>query len=404
MPEPSLLPYGHQWVRDEDIQAVRDVLRSDWLTQGPKVEEFEKGLASYCGVRSCVAVSSGTAALHAALHALDIRRGDEVIVPCVTFAATANAVIYQGARPVFCDVAEDALLIDLDDLERKIGPKTKAVIAVDYAGQPCDYAELRALCERHRLALVADACHSLGASYQGRRVGQLADLTIFSFHPVKAITTGEGGAVVTDNPEWAQKIRIFRHHGIEKNLPASSSKAPWFYEIRTLGHNYRITDFQCALGLKQLETLEERIARRRFIANYYQEALKAFEGIRPLALRTGRDHAYHLYVIKIDGPTRMSPENLRDELFAELRARGIGVQVHYIPLHLQPLYRQEFGTAPGMCPKAERAFTQILSLPIFPTMTQREWERVIDTLDQCWDKLKCRNKSGILSPQGGNTS
>ena len=369
-----MIPYGRQTIDDEDIKAVIEVLRSDWLTTGPKVAEFEEALARYVGAKYAVAVSSGTAALHCAMYALGIGPGHEVIVPTMTFAASANCVVYQGGIPVFVDVAPDTLLIDPQDVERKITPQTKAIIAVDYAGQPCDYDALKEIADRHHVSLVADACHSLGATYRGRSVGSLADLSVFSFHPVKHITTGEGGMITTDNEEYAKRLRIFRNHGITSDHRQREAQGSWFYEMVDLGYNYRITDFQCALGMSQLQKLPRWLERRQEIARQYDEAFAEIKGINPLAVKVDVRHAYHLYVVRINqDETGMG----RGEFFQALRSRGIGVNVHYIPVHLHPFYQNRFGTGRGLCPVAESAYEQILSLPIYPAMTDEEIKIVV---------------------------
>jgi perosamine synthetase len=365
----SLLPYGHQWLDEEDISAVVEVLRSDWLTTGPKVTEFEQVFAERVGAREAVAVSNGTAALHAAMYALDIRPGDEVILPPMTFAATANCVVFQGGTPVFADVDPDTLLLDPAQVESKITPHTRAVIAVDYTGQPCDYDALRTLTDKYGLYLVADACHALGGSYKGRPVGSLADLSTFSFHPVKHITTGEGGMITTDDPEMARRMRIFRNHGITADHRQREKQGSWFYEMVDLGYNYRLTDLQCALGMAQLRKLQEWVARRREIAQHYDVAFGEIPAVQPLTVREEVSHAYHLYVIRLDTSKLQAT---RAELFAALRAEAIGINVHYIPVHLHPFYRERFSTEPGMCPVAEAAYEEIISLPIFPRMSDND--------------------------------
>ncbi len=372
-----MIPYGRQTVDDEDIQAVIEVLRSDWLTTGPKVPEFEQALARYVSAKYAVAVSSGTAALHCAMYALGIGPGDEVIVPAMTFAASANCVVFQGGTPVFADVDAATLLIDPNDVERRITPRTKAIIAVDYAGQPCDYHALREIADRHHLSVAADACHSLGASYRGRAVGSLADLSVFSFHPVKHITTGEGGMITTDREEYEKRLRIFRNHGITSDHRQREAQGSWVYEMVDLGHNYRITDFQCALGLSQLRKLPQWLARRREIARQYDEAFAGIKGIRRLAVEGEVRHAYHLYVIRVNqDETGLD----RQTLFQALRSRGIGVNVHYIPVHLHPFYQKRFKTGRGLCPVAESAYEQILSLPMYPAMTDADIQTVINTV------------------------
>ncbi|HOM08487.1 MAG TPA: aminotransferase class I/II-fold pyridoxal phosphate-dependent enzyme, partial [Syntrophales bacterium] len=294
-----MIPYGRQSIDEEDIQAVVEVLRSDWLTTGPKVEEFERAFARAVGAKHAVAVSSGTAALHAAMYALGIGPGDEVIVPPMTFAATANCVVFQGGTPVFADVEEETLLIDPKEVERRITPRTRAIIAVDYAGQPCDYDELCRIAKNNNIYLVSDACHALGAKYKGRPVGSLADLTVFSFHPVKHITTGEGGMITTDHPELADRMRIFRNHGITTDHRQREALGSWFYEMVDLGYNYRITDFQCALGLSQLKKLPIWLKRRHEIADEYRKFFSGSIDFEPLIVRDKVYHAYHLYIIRL---------------------------------------------------------------------------------------------------------
>ncbi len=375
--EAKPIPYARQSIEAADIRAVTEVLKSDWLTTGPKVAAFEQAVASFVGARFGVAVSNGTAALHAAVHAAGIGRGDEVIVPAMTFAASANCVLYEGGTPVFADVLPDSLLLDPARAEAKITPRTKAIIAVDYTGHPCDYDALRSLADRHGLTLIADAAHALGAEYKGRKVGTLADLTTFSFHPVKHVTTGEGGMVVTDDPERAERMREFRNHGISTDARARAEKGTWFYEMVDLGYNYRLTDLQCALGLSQMKRLPWSLKRRRAIARRYDEAFASLPGVSPLTVSPEVVHAYHLYVVQLD-PSRFGMD--RDAAFRILRARGIGVNVHYIPVHLHPYYRKRMGTGPGLCPVAEAAYERVLTLPMFPAMTDADVTRVLETL------------------------
>lgn len=373
------IPYGRQQIDPEDIQGVVDVLLSDWITTGPAVDAFEKALSDFTGAGHAVAVSSGTAALHTAMHCAGIQQGDEVIVPAMTFAATANAVVFQGGIPIFADVDSETLLIDFSTVEALITPDTKAVVAVDYAGQPCDYNALNEVVRKHGLILIVDACHSIGAEYMGRKTGTMADMTVFSFHPVKHITTGEGGAVVTDNPEYAAKARKFRNHGISTDHRQRSDQQTWFYTMDDLGYNYRITDFQCALGTSQLKKLSAWIAKRHAIATLYTQAFKPLSCIEPLKVNKGIKHAFHLYVIKL---LLNEPEKSRSDLFAILRNRGIGVNVHYIPVHLHPFYKKRFNCRKGDCPVAEAAYEQILSLPIFPSMTDEQSHGVIDAVTE----------------------
>ncbi len=378
----DFLPYGRQCIGNDDIAAVVDVLKSDWLTTGPKVGEFEKAFARFTGAEHAVAVSSGTAALHAAMFAIGIGPGDEVIVPSLTFAASANCVVFQQGRPIFCDVQDDALLIDPALIEEKITPRTRAIIAVDYAGQPCHYDELRAIADRHGLVLVADACHAMGATYKAHRVGTLADLSTFSFHPVKHITTGEGGMITTDNPDFAKRMRAFRNHGISTDHRQRAERGTWYYEMTDLGYNYRITDFQCALGMSQLRNLDSWVARRQEIAAHYDEAFADVQVVEPLVCRADRTHAYHLYVIRLKLESLNSD---RKAIFAALREAGIGANVHYIPVHLHPFYREHFGTGVGLCPKAEAAYEKILSLPMFPALTNNDVDRITVAVKEAAD-------------------
>lgn len=365
----SMLPYGGQTIEEEDVAAVADVLRSDWLTTGPKVEAFEEAFADFVGTSYAVAVSNGTAALHAAMYALDIEPGDEVIVTPMTFAATANSVVYQGGTPVFADVDSDTLLIDPEAVVDKITDRTKAIAAVDYAGQPCDYDALREIAEQYDLALVDDACHAIGGSYKGEPVGALADLNTFSLHPVKNMTTGEGGVITTDDSLLAERMRVFRNHGITSDHRERAAKGSWFYEMADLGYNYRLTDFQCALGISQLQKLPAWTERRQEIAALYDEQLSPLEAVRPIMVHPEVEHTYHLYVIQLDLDRLRAG---RSEVYDALRAEGIGVNVHYIPVHLHPFYRENFGTDEGLCPIAEAAYERILTLPVFPRMTEKD--------------------------------
>lgn len=373
------IPYGRQWVDEDDIAAVVEALRSDWLTTGPMVDAFERMVAERVGAAQAVAVSSGTAALHAAMFALGIGPGDEVIVPPITFAATANCVLYQGGTPVFADVDSCTLLIDPEQVRKRISPRTKAIIAVDYAGQPCDYDALREIAAGYNLSLVADACHALGATYKGKPAGSLADLTVFSFHPVKHITTGEGGLVSTDNPSFVSRMRRFRNHGISSDHRQRSAAGAWSYEMEDLGYNYRISDFQCALGISQLGKLSAWLRRRLEIAGRYDAAFHG-TSIEPLKVAPQVSHAYHLYVVKLKGRHR------RAQTFSRLRELGIGTNVHYVPVYLHPFYQKTLGTRRGLCPVAEEAYEQILSLPMYPKMTDVEVARVsAAVLQDCQD-------------------
>lgn len=368
------LPYGRQFIDEEDIQAIIEVLRSDWLTTGPMIAEFERSFADYVGTAEAVAVSSGTAALHATMSAIGIQPGDEVIVTPMTFAASANCVLYQGGMPIFADVLPDSLLLDPEQVEQKITSKTKAIIAVDYAGHPCDYDALCAIAQAHDVVLVDDACHAIGGSYQGRAVGSLADLNTFSLHPVKHFTTGEGGIISTNNTDLARKMRIFRNHGITTDHRQRAEQGAFFYEMTELGYNYRITDFQCALGISQLKKLTKSLQRRQAIAAQYDTAFADVDYVTPLAVHDDVEHAYHIYVVQIN------TEQLgmsHSDVFRALRAENIGVNVHYIPVYLHPYYQWNLKTAPGLCPVAEAAYERIITLPMFPQMTDADVQDVI---------------------------
>jgi perosamine synthetase len=372
-----MLPYGRHDIDDDDVAAVVAVLRSAWLTSGPVVGEFERAVARVAGAVEAVAVNSGTAGLHAAMFALGVGPGDEVIVSPMTFAASANAVIYQGATPVFADVEPGTLLLDPSCVEKAVTPRTKAIVAVDYAGQPCDYDALRGVAASRGLSIVADSCHAIGAEDRGRRIGSLADLAVFSFHPVKHVTTGEGGAVAASRPELAARMRAFRNHGITVDHRQRSAQGSWKYEIVELGFNYRLSDIQCALGTAELAKLPARIARRQAIAAEYIRAFAGMPEVRPLAVRPHVSHAYHLFVVRVD-MARLTCD--RAMLFAALRGEGIGVNVHYIPVYWHPLYQRRFGMREGLCPVAEAAYEQMLTLPMFPSMTSTDVSDVVEAV------------------------
>ena len=369
----QMLPYGRQALDEADVAAVVESLRSDWLTTGPRVAEFERRVAERVGVRHAVAVSSGTAALHAAAFAAGLGPGDEAIVPPLTFAATANAVLYQGATPVFADVLPDTLTLDPARVREQLTARTRAIVAVDFAGHPADLDELRALARTQGLALLDDAAHALGAEYRGRPVGGRADLTTFSFHPVKHVTTGEGGMVVTDDAALAERVARFRNHGITTGHAERFQSGEWFYEMVDLGFNYRLTDVQCALGLSQLGKLDRFLARRAAIAARYREALGRLPGVALQTVAPDVRHAWHIFPLLLD-LDRLADD--RRAIFAALRAEGIGVNVHYIPVYWHPYY-QRLGYPKGLCPVAERAYERLLTLPLFPAMEDRDVEDVV---------------------------
>ena len=368
-----LLPYAHQVVTEVDVGAVDRVLRSEWLTTGPEVEQFEAALAARVEARYAVAFTSGTAALHAATVAAGVAAGDEGVTTPLTFCATANCLLFAGARPVFADVEESHLTIDPSEVVKRLTRRTKVVLPVDYGGHPAQLDALRSLARHRGLLVIEDACHALGAADRGRKVGTISDITVFSFHPVKHITTGEGGMAVTNHAGLARRLRQFRNHGIIRSR-RDSVKRPWYYEMITLGYNYRIPDVLCALGRSQLMRLEGNLARRRAIAEQYTQALGALPGVRVPTVRPGASPAWHLYPVRIDG--RLTGIG-RDEAIRQLRAQGVGATVHYIPVTQHPYYRKRFGYRRGDFPVAERAFRQLITLPLFHGMAETDVHNVI---------------------------
>ncbi len=379
-PDAPYLPYGRQSIDEDDIAAVVEVLRSDFITTGPAVRRFEQALCEYVGVRRAVAVSSGTSALHAAYFAAGLGPGDQIITSPLTFAATANAALYLGASVRFVDVEPDTGTIDPARIEEAITDQTRLIVPVDFAGHPADYDEVGRIARSHGLTVVADAAHSLGAVSRGRRVGTLADLSIASFHPVKAITTAEGGAVLTEDAELADRAQRFRTHGIVRDAAHQDREGPWWNEMHDLGFNYRLSDVHCALGLSQLRKLDRFIARRRQIADIYARALAGVDGLELPVVRDGVEPAWHLYVVRVVEPS------LRRPLVEALHGAGVGVQVHYIPVHYHPYY-QKLGYRRDSCPIAEDFYARALSLPIFPAMTDDDVHRVVDACMSSMDSL-----------------
>ncbi|MBU3934945.1 UDP-4-amino-4,6-dideoxy-N-acetyl-beta-L-altrosamine transaminase [Patescibacteria group bacterium] len=371
----KLIPYGHQAIDEKDIEEVVKVLKSDWLTQGPKLEQFEKAIAEYCGVKYAVAVSSGTAALHSVYIAAGIKSGDEVVTTPLTFAATANMLVQCGAKPVFADIKKDTLNIDPKEIERRITSKTKAIVTVDFAGLPCDYDEISKIAKKHNLLLIEDACHALGSEYKGKKIGSFADMTVLSFHPVKHITTGEGGIILTNNKDFYNKLKTIRNHGIVKK----PENGKWYYEIEEPGFNYRITDFQCALGLSQLKKINSFLNRRRQIVSSYKKAFKDIRKIQLPIESNGVKSAWHIYPVRFLGVDRK-------KMFDYFQANSIGVQVHYMPLHLHPFYRKKFGYKRGSFPIAEKYYERAITLPLFPSMTKKEIKHVIETVKRFQNK------------------
>lgn len=390
------IPYGRQSIDDADIEAVVKVLKSDYLTTGPAVEAFEKKVADYVGAKYAVAVSNGTAALHVACLAAGIGEGDEVITTPITFAASANCVLYCGGTPVFADIDPDTYNISPEELEKKITSRTKAIIPVHYTGQPCDMDAILEIAHKHNLLVVEDGAHALGAVYKGKKIGSIADMTCFSFHPVKPVTTGEGGMIVTDNEELYRRLVLYRSHGItrdkdmmqqyEEQLQQSSDPAlqeaadmlrgdvidpgGWYYQQLELGYNYRITDISCALGASQMDKLDRFLERRRQIAKKYDEAFADIPQIKTPWQQEGCQSGWHLYMIQ-------TMERSRREVFDGLRQAGIGVNVHYIPVYRHPYYQRN-GYAGVHCLNAEAFYERAISLPIFPGLTGQQQDYVIE--------------------------
>ncbi|MBT6227382.1 MAG: UDP-4-amino-4,6-dideoxy-N-acetyl-beta-L-altrosamine transaminase [Candidatus Scalindua sp.] len=393
------IPYGKQWIDENDIQEVISLMRSERITQGPKVEEFEKALAEYCGAKYAVAVSSGTSALHIACLTAEVKEGDEVITSPITFVASANCAVYCGAKPVFADIDLKTYNIAVEEIRNKINTQTRAVIPVHFAGQSCDMEGISKNVKEaekkygNKIFIIEDGCHALGSEYKSARVGACvySDMTVMSFHPVKHITTGEGGAVLTNDEELYKRLRRLRSHGITSNpkefvyngqafvntqseIENPPLVNPWYYEQLDLGYNYRITDIQCALGVSQLKKLNDFCNRRSEIANVYNKAFGGIESIQIPFESEDCSSNFHLYVLLIDF-NQIDME--RAQLMIELKKCGIQTQVHYIPVYSQPFYRKAFGTNWGDCPKAEEYYKKCVSIPLYPTMSDRDVERVI---------------------------
>ena len=368
-----MIPYGKQTIDQDDIQAVVDVLKSDFLTTGPKIAEFEQTVSDYVGAKYAVAISNGTSALHAACFAAGIGPGDEVITTPLTFAASANCVLYCGGTPVFADVDPKTYNIDPEDIRRKITDRTKAIIAVHLAGQPCDMDAIHSIAHEYGLIVIEDGAHALGSVYKGKKVGSLSDMTTFSFHPVKPITTGEGGMIVTDNEEFYKKMALFRSHGITRDdSMMTRNDGPWFYQQFDLGYNYRITDIQCALGCSQMKKLDRFLARRKEIVARYNEAFADCDNIITPYQLSDTESGWHLYIVQVKNCDRR-------QVFEAMREKGIGVNVHYIPVYMHPYY-QEHGYENVHCANAEEIYSHIISLPLYPGLTSEQQDYVIDTL------------------------
>jgi len=382
----EFIPYGRQWIDDKDIEAVTETLKSDYLTTGPKIQEFEDEFADYVDAKYAVAIANGTAALHAATYAAGIKEGDEVITTPLTFAATANSVLYQDAIPVFADVNPKTYNIDPESIKEKITEKTKAIIPVHYTGQPCEMDEIKEIAAENDLIIIEDGAHAVGATYKKQKIGSIGDMTTFSFHPVKNMTTGEGGMITTDSKKLYDKLMKFRTHGITKDESEyiNKSDGSWYHEQQELGYNYRITDIQAALGITQLEKLDKFLDRRREIVNRYNQKFKEIDGlIIPEQLKK-TNSAWHIYVLQLE-LDKLTGD--RKEIFEALREKNLGVNVHYIPVYFHPYY-QSLGYEKGICPNAEKLYKRIITIPLYPKMTDQQVDEVIKRIKSTINKYQ----------------
>ena len=368
--------YGRQWIEEDDVKAVAAVIRSDFITCGPKVEELERSLCSFTGAKYAVAVNSGTSALHCACIAAGVGPGDEVITTPITFAASANCAVYCGAKPVFADINPKTYNIDPSSIREKITERTKAVVAVDFTGQAVEIDEIKAICEEHNLVFIEDAAHSIATKYKGRQVGCLADMTCFSFHPVKTITGGEGGAILTNDEELYKKLVLAHTHGIthdESMMEGAPHEGPWYYEQISLGYNYRLTDFQAALITNQLGKIDKFADRRKEIVKHYNEAFADLPELFIQEEIPESDTCRHLYIIQL----KLDKLNCtRRQFFDAMSAENVQCQIHYVPVYWFPFY-QHMGYEKGLCPKAEKMYEGIMSIPLYPKMTNQDVEDVI---------------------------
>ena len=377
------ISYGHQYIDEADIEAVCQVLRSDFLTCGPKITELEKRLCELTGAKYAVVCSNGTAALHISCLAAGVTEGDEVITTPITFAASANCAFYCGAKPVFADINEKTYNLDPAEAAKKVTDKTKAIVAVDFTGQAVELDAFQALCREKKLVLIEDAAHSIGTSYKGKMVGNIADMATFSFHPVKTVTGGEGGAVLTNNEDYYKKLLLYRAHGITRDpdFMERTPDGPWYYEQVDLSTNYRMTDMQAALIISQLDKLERFSSRRKEIVERYNAAFSRIPSLIVQEEIPESDTTRHLYIL------RLRPEMLtvgRKEFFAAMAAENICCNVHYIPVYRHPYY-EHLGYKKGLCPKAEKLYEEILSLPLYYSMTDQDVEDVIKAVQKLTD-------------------
>lgn len=380
------LPYAHQLIDDDDCRAVVEVLKSDFLTTGPKCKEFENKVADMVGAKYAVSFANGTAALHGACYAAGIKEGDEVITTPITFAASANCVRYCGGTVVFADINPETFNIDPEDIKRKITPKTKAIIPVDYAGQSVDIDAINKIAKEHNLVVIQDSAHSLGTKYKNKYVGGLCDMTEFSFHPVKNITSGEGGMICTNNKEFYEKLVNFRTHCIEKDKDRliNQQEGAYYYEQNDLGYNYRLTDVQSALAISQLNKLNFFAKRRKWIVNKYNEAFKDIPEITLCKNEDFSNSVNHLYVIRLNLDKLNADRKL---IYESYIAEGIGAHVHYVPVYYHPYY-QSLGYKKGLCPHAEKLYNEMLTLPLFPAMTDKDVEDVIEATKKIMNYYK----------------
>jgi UDP-4-amino-4,6-dideoxy-N-acetyl-beta-L-altrosamine transaminase len=371
----EFIPYGSQWIDEQDIEAVTETLKSDYLTTGPKIKEFGDKFADYVDAKYAVAIANGTAALHAATYAAGIKEGDEVITTPISFAATANSILYQDATPVFADVDQKTYNIDPESIKEKITDKTKAIIPVHYTGQPCEMDTIKEIAAENDLIIIEDGAHAVGATYKEQKIGSIGDMTTFSFHPVKNMTTGEGGMITTDSKKLYDKLMKFRTHGITKDESEyiNSSDGLWYHEQQELGYNYRITDIQAALGITQLKKLDKFLARRRKIVKKYNNEFKDVDGLIIPEQLENTNSAWHIYVLQLE-LEKLTAD--RKQIFEALREKNLGVNVHYIPVYFHPYY-QSLGYEKGICPKAERLYERIITIPLYPKMTDQQVNEVI---------------------------